>query len=232
MAGKHRKPTRGTSRILTASVLGAVVAAAVVVAVDRPAPAAAVAAPAVPDWDRQAWLSMALVVPVSQWAELPQPPSGRAKPARQQPKRRPTPAAVEAEHKPKRIRFSSGDKNATRACAAQLDGTRPHVARAGHHLAHRFDVATVYGRHGRAGPSDHPAGLALDFMVDRATGDQLADYVLAHRDDLAVTYVIWRQRINDGAGWRRMEDRGNDTANHYDHVHVSFETEGGDGLPC
>ncbi len=36
-------------------------------------------------------------------------------------------------------------------------------------------------------------------------------------------YVIWRQRYNDGSGWDPMEDRGSITANHYDHVHVSFE---------
>jgi hypothetical protein len=117
-------------------------------------------------------------------------------------------------------------------CSRDLDGAQPHVAQAGHHLAHRFDVDLVYGRHGRAGPSDHPAGLALDLMVDRATGDKLADYVLDHFDELAAKYLIWERRINDGSGWRPMEDRGNPTANHEDHVHVSFETEGSGGLPC
>ncbi|WP_425295888.1 hypothetical protein [Nocardia abscessus] len=38
-----------------------------------------------------------------------------------------------------------------------------------------------------------------------------------------MTYVIWRQRYNDGNGWSYLEDRGSPTANHYDHVHVSFE---------
>ncbi|MGH8775923.1 MAG: hypothetical protein ACRDWI_12375 [Jiangellaceae bacterium] len=37
--------------------------------------------------------------------------------------------------------------------------------------------------------------------------------------------MIWAQRIwtaeRSSDGWRWMEDRGSDTANHYDHVHVT-----------
>lgn len=81
----------------------------------------------------------------------------------------------------------------------------------------------IGGRAGRAGVSDHPSGLALDFMVSRSTGDKIADYVLSHADLLSVKYVIWRQRIKfPGGSWKTMEDRGSATANHYDHVHVSF----------
>lgn len=35
--------------------------------------------------------------------------------------------------------------------------------------------------------------------------------------------MIYRQRIDSGDGWERMEDRGGATANHMDHVHISFE---------
>jgi hypothetical protein len=42
---------------------------------------------------------------------------------------------------------------------------------------------------------------------------------------LGVSEVIWSQRIwtveRSSDGWRWMEDRGSDTANHYDHVHVT-----------
>ena len=92
----------------------------------------------------------------------------------------------------------------------------------GHHIDGKFDVSDIGGAAGRAGGGDHPAGLALDFMVDTATGNALADYVLANRKAFGVTYVIWRQRINDGSGFKPMEDRGSPTANHMDHVHVSF----------
>jgi uncharacterized protein YbdZ (MbtH family) len=80
--------------------------------------------------------------------------------------------------------------------------------------------------------SDHPKGLALDFMVSRSTGDDLAAYVLDHRDDLSVRYVIWRQRINLGGGWQPMADRGSDTANHEDHVHISFRANAAVAATC
>jgi hypothetical protein len=70
-------------------------------------------------------------------------------------------------------------------------------------------------------------------MVDRATGDRLAGCALNNRAALGITYVIWRQRINFGNGWQPMEDRGGITANHYDHVHVSFgDAAGGPPNTC
>jgi hypothetical protein len=81
----------------------------------------------------------------------------------------------------------------------------------------------VLGVAGRANASDHPRGLAVDFMVDRATGDKLAACALRDREALGISYVIWRQRIDTGSGFRAMPDRGSPTANHFDHVHVSFE---------
>lgn len=115
-------------------------------------------------------------------------------------------------------------------------GVKGHVARAGYSLVARFGLNPVgiIGVGERAlSTSDHPRGLALDFFADRRLGDELAAYVLAHRDELAVTYVIWRQRIDIGAGWRPMANRGGPTANHYDHVHVSFRAAGsGAQLAC
>lgn len=111
------------------------------------------------------------------------------------------------------------------ACAPNSAGFGPvkaFVGDAGHWLRCIFGVQSVGGVAGRAGASDHPSGLALDFMVNKAKGDQLADYALKYQDDLKINYVIWRQRINFGSGWQSMEDRGSTTANHYDHVHISF----------
>ncbi len=121
------------------------------------------------------------------------------------------------------------------ACEASgFGGVKPHVARVGYHLVARFGlrVAGIIGVAGRANVSDHPLGLALDLMVgsDKELGDGIADYVLERRALFAVHYVIWRQRINFGNGWEPMEDRGGITANHYDHVHVSFEPSGSNGL--
>lgn len=101
-------------------------------------------------------------------------------------------------------------------------GVKRHVAQVGHLIQAMFDVDSVGGKARRARASDHPKGLALDFMVDRATGDRIAKYLLANKGLFKVKYVIWRQRINYGTGWSGMEDRGGATANHFDHVHVSF----------
>jgi hypothetical protein len=116
---------------------------------------------------------------------------------------------------------------------AGLGAVKPHVRAAARVLGCRFGEPTMYGVAGRAGTSDHPAGLAVDFMVDRAIGDRLAACALENRGALGITYVIWRQRINFGSGWQPMEDRGGITANHFDHVHVSFgRTAGGAPTGC
>jgi hypothetical protein len=125
-------------------------------------------------------------------------------------------------------------KAAELACppnAAGFGAVKPWVATAGYFLRCKFNVQTVYGVGGRAGVSDHPIGLALDFMVPTATGDALADCALRNKAALGITYVIWRQRINFGNGWQMMEDRGGITANHYDHVHISFLPSAGGGAP-
>ncbi|MDT7551708.1 MAG: hypothetical protein QOI16_244, partial [Pseudonocardiales bacterium] len=111
-----------------------------------------------------------------------------------------------------------------------LGGVKPHVRAAARFLGCRFGEPTTYGVAGRAGTSDHPTGLAVDFMVDRTTGDRLAACALQNRGALGISYVIWRQRINFGTGWQPMEDRGGITANHFDHVHVSFDRSAG-GAP-
>ncbi|TDC93536.1 hypothetical protein [Actinomadura sp. 7K507] len=80
---------------------------------------------------------------------------------------------------------------------------------------------------------DHGTGQACDFMVTtggvmasgsaQTQGDQAAQYAISNASSLGVKYVIWRQRIYDmrSPGWRAMENRGGNTANHYDHVHIS-----------
>ena len=84
---------------------------------------------------------------------------------------------------------------------------------------------TAYGiRPGDAG--DHGSGLAVDFMVPVGSdiGDAIANYAINNMGAHNISYVIWEQQIYGGwtGGWEWMEDRGSVTANHYDHVHVSF----------
>ena len=110
-----------------------------------------------------------------------------------------------------------------------LGRVKSHVRTAAEALGCRFGEPTMHGVAGRAGTSDHPLGLAVDFMVKGATGDALAACALENQDALGVKYVIWEQQINHGNGWKPMEDRGSVTANHFDHVHISFTSGGGDG---
>ncbi|WP_067820000.1 C40 family peptidase [Actinomadura kijaniata] len=84
-----------------------------------------------------------------------------------------------------------------------------------------------------AGAQDHALGRACDFMVTtigrmpsesrRQLGDAVASYTVANARRLNISYVIWKQQIWNiqRPGWRAMNDRGNITQNHFDHVHIS-----------
>jgi len=103
-------------------------------------------------------------------------------------------------------------------------GVADAVQEVGNAMECVFPGHDVLGVGSRGGQSDHPDGYALDFMT--TSGDAIADCVIENKDALGVSYVIWDQRINTGSGWEGMEDRGGATANHEDHVHISFERGG------
>lgn len=96
------------------------------------------------------------------------------------------------------------------------------------------DVCAVLGACGLSTYVGHSptAERALDILIsqsygelpddDFAFGDRVAAYALANREGYRIEYVILRQRIHSGSQWQDMEDRGSVTANHMDHVHVSF----------
>ena len=82
----------------------------------------------------------------------------------------------------------------------------------------------------------HPNGLAIDVMIPNhqspegiELGNQIAGFALANAKRWGVLHVIWRQGFYPGVGapsW--MANYGNETANHFDHVHIA--TVGG-GYP-
>ena len=82
----------------------------------------------------------------------------------------------------------------------------------------------------------HPNGLAIDVMIPNHNsdagiqlGNQIAGLALANAQRWGVVHVIWRQGFYPGIGapsW--TADYGNETANHFDHVHIA--TDGG-GYP-
>ena len=89
----------------------------------------------------------------------------------------------------------------------------------------RFPQVTSFGGYRPGRPTTRP-GRALDVMVSGAAGQEIANWARANACALGITEVIYAQRIwttqRAGDGWRGMSDRGSATANHYDHVHLSF----------
>jgi uncharacterized protein YgiM (DUF1202 family) len=94
-------------------------------------------------------------------------------------------------------------------------------------------IATYYGM--RNDPSsDHSKGKALDLMLPgyksakgKALGQNVANWAVANHKSLGIQYVIWNQHIwnvsRSKEGWRFMASRGNDSANHKNHVHISVK---------
>lgn len=106
-------------------------------------------------------------------------------------------------------------------------------------VAARYPEVGTYGGTRYGDPQDHGKGAAIDIMLVPHTdpawvalGDEINDWLQANADELNITYLIWKQRIwmagSPPDAWSFMEDRGDITQNHYDHIHVSVE---GGGMP-
>lgn len=116
--------------------------------------------------------------------------------------------------------------SARSASSYSLGTVKPWVQKAAEHLGPMFGIRSIggYRASSAVSNSDHPRGLALDLMCSTSQGNRLAPYAVANHKKLNITYVIWRQRIwsINNPRWQAMEDRGSPTANHMDHVHISF----------
>ncbi|MFD8555658.1 coiled-coil domain-containing protein [Streptosporangium canum] len=98
-----------------------------------------------------------------------------------------------------------------------------------------FPMPYSYGCLRPGDPGDHGSGRACDFMMStggrvptaeaKERGDRLAQWAITNGPRLGVMYIIWQQKYYDvrtGAGWKMMSNRGGNTANHIDHVHISM----------
>lgn len=115
-------------------------------------------------------------------------------------------------------------------------GLQTHTIWAARAIATMFlEIKTIGGQ--RQDPLPwHPNGLAIDVMIPNHNspegielGNQIAGFALANAKRWGVLHVIWRQGFYPGIGapsW--TADYGNETANHFDHVHIA--TDGG-GYP-
>ena len=92
-----------------------------------------------------------------------------------------------------------------------ISGSRPGDD-GGHGNGTAVDISNVKGGSKQGSPEMEQFAEAM-----RAAGKA---------GDPTVGYVIYRQRIassRDNWAWRDMEDRGSNTQNHFDHVHVSTD---------
>ena len=119
---------------------------------------------------------------------------------------------------------------------AQETGLQVHTIWAARAISMMFlDIKTIGGVRQDA-LRWHPEGLAIDVMIPNyhtpegiELGNQIAGFALANAKRWGVLHVIWRQGFYPGIGapsW--TADYGNETANHFDHVHIA--TDGG-GYP-
>lgn len=86
---------------------------------------------------------------------------------------------------------------------------------------------------------DHPSGRAIDLMIpggcsmDAAgvrLGNVIAEFFMQNADKFNVEYMLWRGRMWYGGrdsqrapqDWGAVGDRGGCTANHMDHLHITF----------
>ncbi len=115
-------------------------------------------------------------------------------------------------------------------------GLQIHTIWAARAISMMFPEITTIGGFRQDPLRWHPNGLAIDVMIPNhgteegiELGNQIAGLALANAERWGVLHVIWRQGYYPGIGapsW--TADYGNETANHYDHVHIA--TDGG-GYP-
>ena len=105
-----------------------------------------------------------------------------------------------------------------------------NTIRVGRSVAQRFPQIDLIGGYRPDGKyPDHPSGQAVDIMIpswDTGEGKQLGDDILSYlwenRDEFSVKYFIWRQEYIPAEGTPNiMDDRGDPTQNHMDHIHVT-----------
>lgn len=105
--------------------------------------------------------------------------------------------------------------------AAQLGSVKPWVRDNAVYLATKYQLTSIGGwrAFGSVPNSDHPKGLAVDYMCSIPVGERIVADVLAHWNDYNVSYVIHNRRI-----WysptRSQVYVG--PSPHTDHVHVSY----------
>lgn len=106
-----------------------------------------------------------------------------------------------------------------------LKGVSSNTAKAADYWGSKYGIKTIGGRGPGSVPgSDHPKGLALDFMINNvsnghARGNDLANDLIKNYKAWNIKYIIWNRYIwHPGRGWSKYSG----PSPHTDHVHASF----------
>ncbi len=96
------------------------------------------------------------------------------------------------------------------------------TAELGKIISQKFGISNIGGWRPADKYGEHSTGRALDVMTsDKATGDAVKDFAVANASAIDLKWAIWQQRMwYPGGTSKAMEDRGNPTQNHMDHVHI------------
>lgn len=109
-----------------------------------------------------------------------------------------------------------------------LGAVKQHVKDAANYFGPKHGFTVVYGYRavGSVPGSDHPKGLALDFMTsNKQKGDVLVQDLIANAGAWNITYIIWWRRIWQNGSWSSYSG----PSPHTNHVHVSFGASRGSG---
>ena len=108
----------------------------------------------------------------------------------------------------------------------------PHVQRYADELRRATRVQSI-GTYPGHSPSIDRALDQFHRVGDDALANDICDFFLANWKRLGGRYVISRRQIwhRLDPAWRWMGDRGDDTQNHYDHAHTSFELTAAEPAP-
>ncbi len=99
-----------------------------------------------------------------------------------------------------------------------------HVATLANEIGGMFKLKTIGGWRATDPFPDHPSGRAVDLMINnipngKATGQAIADYLVANDKKYRVDYIIWNERSWNSR--RRTWQIYGGTNPHTDHVHVT-----------
>jgi hypothetical protein len=97
-----------------------------------------------------------------------------------------------------------------------------------HHLHARYATrATTYAGHTDCATCSAdlwtPGAWYGHDNTELQSMQELAEYIRENDSALGIKYVIWNKRYSRGGKWRKTKTRGSLTAQHKDHVHITFE---------